>query len=462
MPLADRFSEYVAELHELNDSHRLPHGKPEDLSRLMKAFQKSQSFAADFGCVMRSIVLREHFRASETELLTLVVVAWAGAELDDSTPQFSRLIQELRGILQKALAHRVLAHRTDGPITISTEDPEEVRDVSADLSDTTRKPEEVNPDVPISRQSPNVQDSHEKRHTTVEDSVSIQRSVPAQDSRPSSSGGAPQEPEQVLSIQKLSFHEAPERDLTGREDKSKSLDYLLTYSSGTKNQTIPPRRLEPSVAEVLAMGLTGLMVALLFSAGYLPVYRARVSVDLPSTIASTTNPGANINGPSSGSRELSLLNGELTEKVAERLLAQPHKPILRQDVLSRGMRDLHLGGNETILYADLVAETARQVKVAHLQPQNLYAITCDSWNAQFAATFCNELTDSLNDQPSDAISAPGPARTIDAALGPGTQIYPHWYLLGSLGLAVGCLAGVLLGFVQRPVPQPIQQTDLEA
>jgi hypothetical protein len=149
--------------------------------------------------------------------------------------------------------------------------------------------------------------------------------------------------------------------------------------------------------------------------------------------------------------------------VAERLLAQPHKPILRQDVLSRGLRALHLGGNETILYANLVAETARQVKVTHLQPQNLYAITCDSWSAQFAATFCNELTDSLNDQPSGgAISTAEPARTIDAALGPGKQIYPRWYLIGSLGLAIGCLVGVLLGFVQRPLPQSIQETDLVA
>ncbi len=126
----------------------------------------------------------------------------------------------------------------------------------------------------------------------------------------------------------------------------------------------------------------------------------------------------------------------------------------------RGMRVLHLGGNETILYADLVAQTARRVKVKHLQPQNLYAITCDSWSAQFAATFCNELTDALNDQPSGAISEP--ARTIDAALRPGKEVYPRWYLLGFTGLTDGCLAGVLLAFIRRPESKPVEGYDLGA
>jgi capsular polysaccharide biosynthesis protein len=123
------------------------------------------------------------------------------------------------------------------------------------------------------------------------------------------------------------------------------------------------------------------------------------------------------------------------------------------------MRDLHLGGNEIILYADLVSETARQTKVTHLQPQNLYAITCDSWNAQFAATFCNELTASLNDQPPGATSSQEPARTIDAALQPGTQVYPRWYLQGSIGLAVGCLIGLLWAVLRRP-SKSIEEKDV--
>jgi hypothetical protein len=217
------------------------------------------------------------------------------------------------------------------------------------------------------------------------------------------------------------------------------------------------------------MGLVGLMTALLFSVGSLPVYRARVSVYLPSTIAGATDPSANASSSlpgvlHSGSRGESLLNGGLTEEVAQRLLARPHtEPILRQDVLSRGMRDLNFGGSETILYADLVAETARQVKVTYLQPQNLYEVTCDSWSAQFAAIFCNQLTDSLVDQPSAATSSQEgtePARIVDAASPAGSLVYPHWYLQGFAGLAGGCLVGVLLGFVKRPGSKPVEENDL--
>jgi hypothetical protein len=419
MPLADRFAEYVAELHEMSDSHRLPHGHPEDLPLHLEAFRNSQNFSADFGCVMRSIVLREHFRPSETELSTLVAAAWAGAEPDDSSPQGSHLIRELRGILARVLAQRALGHRSDEPIAISAEGSEE-----------------------------------EEQYNPAQDPVSLQPGASAQEGRPSASGEPSQQPEQAVSSPNFPFHQASEKSVTGKEDKSRPLDYPPADLSGLPGESFPAPRFDPSAAEILAMGLTGLVVALLFSVGSLPVYRARVSVYLPSTIAGASD-------PRSGSQDQSLLNGELKEKVADRLLAWPHpKPILRQDVLSRGMRDLHLGGSEPILYADLVAETARQVKVTHLEPRKLYELTCDSWDAQFAAAFCNEMTNSLDDQAAGAISSregAGPARTIDAALRPGSQVYPHWYLQGSAGLAVGCLLGALTGFVKRPVSKPVQQ-----
>jgi hypothetical protein len=450
MPVADRFTEYVAELHELSDSHRLPHGNPEDLVRLLEAFQNSQIFATDFGCVMRSIVLREHFKASETELLTLVAVAWAGKEPDESTPQLSYVIQEVRGILHKSLAQKVLTRRTIAPASNSTEVSEEAPDVSSDLPDPTL-------------------DSGDMQHSTAVDPASIQRDAPAQDSKPSSPSGALREPEPSHSSQDVQPREPRERRVTGKRDRRKSLDYPFTFGLSTTSEISPARRLEPSAAEILAMGLVGLMAALLFSVASLPIYRARVSVYLPPTIAGATDLGANAS-PSlpgelhSGSRGESLLKGELTEKVAQRLLAQPHtEPILRQDALSRGMRDLKMGGNETILYADLVAETVRQVKVTHLQPQNLYEVTCDSWSAQFAATFCNELTGSLVDQPSAATSSQQgvePARIVDAASQAGNLIYPHWYLQGSAGLAGGCLVGVLLGFVKRSGSKPVEGNNL--
>jgi hypothetical protein len=482
MPLADRFPEYVGELHELSDSYRLPHGKAEDLPRLLEAFHTRQDFATDFGCVMHSIVLRENFHASETELLTLIAVACAGEEPDETTPQFSDVIEELRGILQRSLAHRVMVHRADRPAAPSTEVPEKVPEVSSVETEVIEtevikaqevtaeavkaevvtaqevKPEEVKeenspkeetrPEFRGSRQVLNIQDAHDRRNRVADDSVLFQRSALARDLKPSPPVEAAQEPERALSFQTVPFHDGLET-LPGKEDASRSLDHSLTYSSGLITDAVPAKRPEPRAAEIVAEALIGLVVVLLCSAGSLPVYRARVSVYLPSANAGVT---------SYGSQDAALMSGELTKQVAERMLERPHaKPILRQDMISRGMRLLHLGGNETILYADLVAQTAHRVKVTHLQPQNLYAITCDSWSAQFAATFCNELTDLLNDQVGGGAER---ARTIDAALRPGREVYPHWYLLGSAGLADGCLVGVLLGFRRRPMLKPIAEDDL--
>jgi hypothetical protein len=450
MPLADRFAQYVSELHELSDNHRISHGKPEDLSRLVEAVQKSKNFAEEFGSVMRSIAIREQFRLSESEYLTLVAAAWTGTAPDESAPQFSDLFHELGGILHKALAQRVLSHRVDPPIVLSTE----AREVSSDLPDGNRELE-IKPDVQVNRQLPNTQDRQESQFGAINDPVLAQRGSYPVKIQSTSWGGTPQEPEPNRSIQRFRFQEA-EMDLSGIEGKSRSLDDPLSRDLGATGETVRTR-VEPSLAEVLAVGLAGLVIALLFNAGSLPIYRARVSVYLPSTSEGAPRPG---------SRNESLLNGELTEKVAERLLAWPEaKPILRQDVVSRGMRDLHLGGNETILYADLVSETARQIKVMPLQEQNLYAITCDSWSAEFAATFCNELTASLDDSSSGAISSqenPGPARVIDAALQPGIQVYPRWYLQGTVGLSVGLLVGLLASFFGRPTSNPTHDDDIVA
>jgi hypothetical protein len=474
MSVADRFAEYVAELHELGDSHRLPYGKPKDLVRLVEAFQNSEIFAVDFGCVMRSIVLREHFKASESELLTLVAVAWAGVEPDNSTPQLLEVIQELRGILHKSLAQKVLGHHSERPFSASSELSEEGPELSPNLPDMTAERKMKSPDVQMKPSPLLPQDSGEIRRSAAEYSVSEERHAPSQNRLPRPPGATLREPEPGRSSQTVPLNGAWQRRMPGKEDRRKSdrrksSDHPPIYGSGSTGQISSTRRLKPSAPEILAMGLAGLMTALLFSVGSLPIYRARVSVYLPSTTAGMTDSQANASSSSpgvlySGSRGESLLNGGLTEKVAQRLLAQPHSDaVVRQDVLSRGMRELHLGGNETILYADLVAETAAQVKVTHLPPQDLYAVTCDSWSAQFAAIFCNQLTGSLIDQPSAAIPSPEGtehARIVDAASQPGSPVYPRWYLQGFVGLASGCLIGVLLGFVKRPELRPVKGNDL--
>ena len=184
-----------------------------------------------------------------------------------------------------------------------------------------------------------------------------------------------------------------------------------------------------------------------------------MSVYLPSSVAAEASPSTL--RPSS--IEGSLRDGELIGDVAQRLLLQPHtNPILREDALSRGMRDIHLGGMDPILYADLVGETSHSVNVRRLDSQNLYEITCDSWSPQFASTFCNALITALQEQPSgptESSAETQSARAVDEATGPGLQIYPHWYLISAAGLAIGCLVGILLGFVQRSKPEPTEETE---
>jgi hypothetical protein len=398
---ADRFAEYIIELHELSGTHGIPCGKSEDLVRLVEALRNSEAFATDFRSMIRSIVFREDCHASESQLLTLVLIAWGGVKADGPILQLPSVIREVRSIL-----HEILTGIASEPSTLPAESSEVLPDLPSDVGNTIREIEEISPDVQLYRQLLKMQDKGGAR--TDKDSVSSQPGTEVRDGEPDSAG------------------------------------------SGASIEVAPIPWPEPSGSEILALALTGLVIALLFSVGSLPIYRTRVSVFLPTVTTGATNSLAN-----SGSLGSLLRNGELTEKAAERLLALPHQnPIYRQDALSRGERDLHLGGSETILYADLVADTAGRVRVKQLQPSNLYEITCDSWNSRFAETFCNELIDMLHEQPGGATSSqPGveSARSVDAALGPGIQIYPDWYRQGLAGLAVGCVVGVAVGFVKRPV-----------
>lgn len=426
----DRFAEYIDELREFSGTHRVPFGNSGDLAQLLESLRNSEAFGADFCSLIRSVVFREHCKVSESQLLTLVMVAWGGVEADRSVHQLPSLVKELQRTIRS-----VLASSSGPPSTVPTDGSEALPTASLEFDDTIREIEETNPDVQLYRQLLKIQDKKEER--VGQDSVSVQREASVQNREPSSS--ASRDTREIV---------------------------LFSTIMPSKAETIP--QFQPSAAEVLALGLIGLAVALLLNLGTLPVYRAHVSVYLPSAIAGANNPLASSGGTASSAFRSSsegspLRNGELTERTAERLLALPHpNPIFKQDALSRGMRDLHLGGNETILYADLVADTAHQVRVRQLPSPNLYEISCDSWSARFATTFCNELMDVLDEQLGGALSSQQgiePGAIVDKAVGPGIQIYPRWYLVGLAGLAVGCLAGIAVGFVKRPIPDANQEQE---
>src|ERR1700710_504403 len=94
----DRFAEYISELHEFSGSHRIPFGQPGDIAGLLRGLRSSSAFASEFGSMIRSIVLRERFQASEFELMTVVAVAWGDVPNGDLSNQLPPSIEELRGI----------------------------------------------------------------------------------------------------------------------------------------------------------------------------------------------------------------------------------------------------------------------------------------------------------------------------------------------------------------------------
>ena len=392
----DRIAEYITELQEFSRSHGIPFGQPDDVVRLVTELRSSKVFASEFGSMIRSIALREGFKASEFELLTVVAAAWGGVLKDDLSNEPPPGIKELRSVIQDLLRHGTI--RTLVPI----EPP-------ADKSD--KENDELVSSIP--------QGQELARTSQLREFPSF---------RP---------------LAAIAVDEERHRGASGNFR-------IHGYPSETDG-IAQTRKVDLSAGKIIAAGLTGLVVALLWTVASLPVYRARVSVNLPATDEkSQTRIDA-------GSPAYAVVSGELPGQVSELLLGRPHpNPLLKQDVLSRGMRELHLGGNQTILYADLVAETARQVKVRRLISPHVYEITCESWSAQLATTFCNELLGVLGQQPqSQSPSSRGTAlaRTIDEAVGPGVQVYPHWYWQSFAGLVIGCLAAVLLGFLKRAEPE---------
>ena len=135
-----------------------------------------------------------------------------------------------------------------------------------------------------------------------------------------------------------------------------------------------------------------------------PTYRTRTSLD----IQSVNSDFMNLHSVEQTSAmptdtlvqtQIKLLESDsLLDRVESRLTAQAHPDfILRDDLLSRLQRAVHLGGNKRISYDDLLAETAAGVKIKPLGITQLVEITCDSWDPRFAASFCNTLTDEFRE-----------------------------------------------------------------
>ena len=159
---------------------------------------------------------------------------------------------------------------------------------------------------------------------------------------------------------------------------------------------------------IVLFAVGGLLVALLLGLGSEPVFRTRTSLEIRSVNGNfmnlrevaATDGDSQSEGDVNLQTQIKLLGSDsLLQAVSARLLAEPHPTsIQREDLLSRALRALNLGGDRTIPYETLVGEAAKSVKVKPLGVTRLIEVTCDSYDASFSAQFCNALTQTFEQQ----------------------------------------------------------------
>ena len=158
---------------------------------------------------------------------------------------------------------------------------------------------------------------------------------------------------------------------------------------------------------ILLFALAGALLGFLMHLGALPLYRARTSLDIQALNGDFMNMRAVAPTGDSGSgsdeayvqTQIKMLQSDtLLEDTLRSLEAQPHPAAIeRQDLLSRLKRSLHLGGNEPISYTAMLHDAAQRTKVKPLGLTRLVEITCDSWDPEFSARFCNSLTSTFRE-----------------------------------------------------------------
>jgi polysaccharide biosynthesis transport protein len=140
----------------------------------------------------------------------------------------------------------------------------------------------------------------------------------------------------------------------------------------------------------------------------LPVYRARTSLDIQNLNAdfmnmravAPTGGGENASSEAYVQTQIKLLQSDtLRARTVERLKNTRTPAVFpRQDLLSAFRRFLHLPGDRNLTNEDLVAYSAKKVTVKPLGLTRLVELTCDSWDPQFSAAFCNSLVRQFAEQ----------------------------------------------------------------
>ena len=158
---------------------------------------------------------------------------------------------------------------------------------------------------------------------------------------------------------------------------------------------------------VVSCALVGALLSVLLNFNVLPLFQARTSLDIQSingdflnmrNVAATGDSSASSTESYVQTQIKLLQSTTLLDRTVEHLKKTSHPAALdRQDLVSQLKRSLHLSQGQDLAYSDLVEDTAKRVKVKPLGITRLVEVTCDSWDARFAATFCNTLTEQFRE-----------------------------------------------------------------
>lgn len=153
--------------------------------------------------------------------------------------------------------------------------------------------------------------------------------------------------------------------------------------------------------KVLIVGLAffGIIASVLLHITTQPVYQTRTSLNIQTLNSDfmnmkTLDPTAGAPSDTALQTQIKLLESEsLRERIQARITSEPHPiSVSRTDTISHLKNILHLGKANAISYQSLLNNTADGVKVKPLGLTQLIEITCDSWDPNFAARYCNTLT----------------------------------------------------------------------
>jgi uncharacterized protein involved in exopolysaccharide biosynthesis len=150
---------------------------------------------------------------------------------------------------------------------------------------------------------------------------------------------------------------------------------------------------------ILGLTFSGIVCGLLSQFTAQPVYEARTLIEIQpisNDFMDTRSVSTSVELPGDAilQTQINLLNSEsLADQVKTELSAVNHPLVFpRTDLLSRLEGALHLRVNRATAYDKLLEETSKNVRIKRLGISQLIEVTCTSWDAAFAARYCNTLT----------------------------------------------------------------------